>query len=140
MRCVSKDAAKDKLIHAEGVFAAVAAFVALRSLLEAVQTDAAVLLKMQKIMYPCLLHSLSVDGLHSSENGIDNISFLIFHIYKSGSISNSMWKLFPLLFNVYDTNPKEETTYRLENVDQIVVAVKNYMARDPDGMMKAGEN
>ena len=51
-------------------------------------------------MYPCLLHSLTADGLDSIEEGIECIIMIIYHGYKEKSISANMWKIFPQLLYV----------------------------------------
>lgn len=51
-------------------------------------------------MYPCLLHSLTSDGLDSIEEGIGCISMIIYYGYKDKQISETMWKLYPQLLYV----------------------------------------
>ena len=58
--------------------------------------------KVEGIIYPCLLHSLTADGLDSIEEGIDSISMLIYYGYKGDGepLSKELWGLYPQLLYV----------------------------------------
>lgn len=87
----------------ESILAAVASFTSMRRILDAVQSDVTVLRTVENIIYPCLLHSLTADGLDSIEEGVDCITLILYHGYKKpaagaqgqAGISEAMWKLFP---------------------------------------------
>jgi len=66
----------------ESILAAVASFTSIRRILDSVQADLAVLHTVENIIYPCLLHSLTADGLDSIEEGIDCITLILYHGYK----------------------------------------------------------
>jgi len=51
--------------------------------------------QVETLVYPVLLHSLTVDGLDAIEEGIDCITILLHYGYKDTPISQNMWKLFP---------------------------------------------
>jgi hypothetical protein len=88
--------------------------------------------KIENIVYPCLLHSLTADGLDSIEEGIDCITMLLHHGYKSKPISVQLWKLFPrLLFVCAGEDGDIDGGFGFEFVGQIITALKNYFARDP---------
>ena len=96
---------------------------------------------MEDIIYPCLLHSLTADGLDSIEEGIECIIMMIYHSYKDRPISQNMWKLFPqLLYVCAGEDGDMEGGYGFEYITQITVAVKNYVSRDPKGMTMIGED
>jgi hypothetical protein len=46
------------------------------------------------------MHSLTVDGLDSIEEGIDCITILLHYCYKDRPISDDMWRLYPQLLYV----------------------------------------
>ena len=55
-----------------------------------------------------------------------------FYGYKDKPMSNEMWRLFPLLLGVA-SDP--DLGFRFENLHAVVVAIKNYVAHDPDGIL-----
>ena len=79
----------------EAVLTAVASYTSMRRILDVVQDDAQLLAQIEEIMYPCLLHSLTADGLDSIEEGVDCITMLAHHGYKDRALSPSMWRLYP---------------------------------------------
>ena len=92
-------------------------------------------------MYPCLLHSLTADGLDSIEEGIDCISMLIHYGYKGIPLSAQIWRLYPqLLYVCAGSDGDQDGGFGFEYVSQICVALKNYISRDPQGMMSVGED
>ena len=97
--------------------------------------------QVENIIYPVLLHSLTVDGLDAIEEGIDCITIIAYYAYKQTPISHNMWKLFPqLLYVCAGSEENKEGGFGLEYVNQIVPALKNFISRDPNGMMAVGEN
>lgn len=113
----------------------------MRRILDSVSEDVNLLAQIEQVMYPCLLHSLTADGLDSIEEGIDCINLCVHHGYKDKPISQEMWKIFPQLLYVCAGNDDEEDGgYGFEFVNQICVAIKNYIARDPEGMLKVGQD
>jgi len=65
---------------------------------------------------------------------------IAYHGYKEKEMSNEMWKLYPqLLYVCAGGDGDEEGGFGFEFVNSICVALKNYIARDPNGMMKVGE-
>jgi hypothetical protein len=64
--------------------------------------------QVEEIIYPVLLHTLTVDGLDAIEEGIDCITIVLYYGYKSRPISNSMWKLFPQLLYVCAGSENEQ--------------------------------
>lgn len=102
------------------------------------------------IIYPCLLHSLTADGLDSIEEGIDCIGLILYHGYKptegaqvagaQAGISAAMWKLYPqLLYVCAGADGDQEGGFGFEYVTPIVLALKNYIAQDPAGMLAVQE-
>lgn len=138
-RLIAQDAQEDE---GESILAAVASFTSIRRILDAIQNDQALLLQVEDIIYPCLLHSLTPDGLDAIEEGIDCITMLVYHLYKNDRpISNRLWKLFPqLLYVCAGEDGDMEGGYGFEYVNQITDALKNYVSRDPEGMLKLGED
>ena len=93
------------------------------------------------MIYPCLLHSLTADGLDSIEEGIDCITMIVHYGYKTRPISPIIWKLYPqLLYICAGAEGDDEGGFGFEFVTQICVTLKNYVSRDPEGMLALGEN
>lgn len=87
----------------ESVRTAVAAFSSMRRILDGVKNDVPLLMEIEKIIYPCLVHSLTEDGLisiDSLDEAIDCINMIIYHGYKDRPISKQMWNFYPLLLKV----------------------------------------
>jgi hypothetical protein len=102
------------------------------------------LLNVCEIIYPCLLHSLTADGLDSIEEGIDCITLVLYHGFRrpkdapqgTGGISPAMWKLYPqLLYVCAGADGDADGGFGFEYVTPIVIALKNYIAQDPAGML-----
>lgn len=137
VRCIGQDAEED---DGESILTAVASFTSMRRILDVIQNDQALLAQIEQIMYPCLLHSLTPDGLDSIEEGIDCITLILYYGYKDRPLSKEMWKLYPqLLYVCAGQDGDEDGGFGFEYVSQIIVALKNYIARDPDGMLVVGE-
>ena len=95
---------------------------------------------MEEVIYPCLLHSLTVDGLDSIEEGIDCITMIVHHGYKNRPISPTIWRLYPqLLYICAGKDGDDEGGFGFEFVQNICVTLKNYFSRDPDGILGTGE-
>lgn len=75
IRLIKQDQEADD--DGETILTAVASFTSIRRIIDAIQSDMELLKKVEKIVYPVLLHSLTADGLDSIEEGIDCISMLI---------------------------------------------------------------
>ena len=56
-----------------------------------------------------LLHSLTIDGLDAIEEGIDCITIILYHGYKTRPISPALWKLYPQLLYVCAGSEKEKS-------------------------------
>ena len=94
---------------------------------------------MEPIIYPCLLHSVSIDGLDAIEEGLDCIQMLLYHGYKTRPISPELWRLFPqLIFMTVGDEEAPDGALGFEFVTQICNTLKNYFSRDPDGAMRVG--
>jgi hypothetical protein len=105
-RCIAADQAGGD-DWGESILAACGAVTSIRRILDACQDDVALLRQIENIIYPVLLHSLTPDGLDAIEEGIDCITLLLYHGYKSPPLSNDMWKLYPQLLYVVAGGDKE---------------------------------
>ena len=126
----------------ESILTAVASLTSIRRILDAISEDEPLISQVENIIYPVILHTLTIDGLDSIEEGIDCITLLAHHGYKSSRpLSHNMWKLYPqLLYICAGNDGDEEGGYGFEQVTQICVALKNYVSRDPQGMLQVGED
>ena len=85
-------------------------------------------------MFPCLVHTLTADGLDSIEEGIDCINMLVYYKYKDRPLSQKIWKLFPQLLYICAGNDGDmDGGFGFEYITQITDAVKNFFSRDPNG-------
>ena len=129
IRLIKQDANED---DGESILAAVASFQSIRRIIDATQKDLALLAQVEHIVYPCLLHSLTADGLDSIEEGIECIIMLVYYGYKDKPVSEEMWKLFPqLLYVCAGDDGDMDGGFGFEYISQIVIAIKNYISRDP---------
>ena len=76
----------------ESALAAVGCVTAVRRIIDSVQKNAELLQKVEEVVYPLLLHSLTPDGLDAIEDSLDCIAMLLYH---GKTVSVNMWKLFP---------------------------------------------
>ena len=83
-RCIQQDPDED---DGEAILTAVASFTSIRRILDVVSNDQALLTQVEDKIYPCLLHSLTADGLDSIEEGIDCITLILYHSYKNRPLS-----------------------------------------------------
>lgn len=84
---------------------------------------------------------MTADGLDSIEEGIECIVHLVYYGYKDKPVSQEMWKLYPqLLYICAGSDGDMEGGFGFEFVNQICTAVKNYISRDPNGMMAVGQD
>ena len=54
----------------------------MRRILDAVQDNVKLMKQLEEIIYPCIVHSLTEDGLDSIEEGMDCLITFIHHGYK----------------------------------------------------------
>ena len=98
-RCIKADQEGDDE-WGESILAACGAVSSIRRILDAISEDVPLMSQVEEIIYPIMLHSLTVDGLDAIEEGIDCITILLYHGYKNRPISASLWRLFPQLLYV----------------------------------------
>lgn len=121
---------------------AIASFTSIRRILECVRADAALLLDLEQIIYPCLMLCFKADGLDSFDEGIACTTLLLYHGYKGDQpLSGEMWKLFKQIMDVCNgaeyNMEEDEQDFVYDYLDYVAVAIKNFMAKDPKGMMAA---
>lgn len=93
MRCQQQFA--DDARTSDATMTAIAAFNSMRRILDVSKNDPGLVLQLEKIMYPCLVHGLTEAGIDSLEEGIDCVTMILHHGYKEQPISEDMWKLYP---------------------------------------------
>ena len=90
-------------------------------------------------MMPVLMYSLTPDGLDSIEDALDCIVMFLYH-GPTGTVSKSMWKLFPqLLYLVCGDEKDPDGGYGFEYISQIAVAIQNFISKDPINYLAVGE-
>ena len=83
----------------ESALAAVGCVTAIRRILDSVSENPELLGRLESIIFPILMHSLTPDGMDAIEDGLDCIALLAYYGPK-GRLSPHMWKLFPQLLFV----------------------------------------
>ena len=122
IRLVKQDEADDE--EGESIMAALASLSSVRRVINATQSDEALLLQVEAVVYPCLLHSVSVDGFDSIEEGLDCITMLLHYAHKTNPISDNLWTIFPqLLFITVGHEGEDEGGLGFEYVAQIVTTL-----------------
>ena len=97
-------------------------------------------MQIEEVIYSVLIHSLTKDGNDAVEEGVDCIITLIHHGYKDKKISPGIWRLYPQLLHICVASEAEkEGGLGFEIVGQICIAIKNFISRDPDGLLVVGE-
>ena len=95
-------------------------------------------------MYPCLMNCLTDDGLDCIEEGIVCINLIAYHGYKNQPYSTEMWNLFSQLIHACvgsgATKEEQEGGIGFEYIHRVCVTLKNYVAFNPEGMMKTGQS
>ena len=97
--------------------------------------DKELLAQIEPILYPCLQHTLTLDGLYRTGEGAYMITQVVYHGYRDKKINQAMWNLFPQLLFVCTGKDDQEEGFGFENLNVVTLAMKNYISRDPDGMM-----
>lgn len=139
-RCIKQDQNGDDE-WGESILAACGAVSSLRRILDALQNDLPLMYKVEEIIYPVLLHSLTVDGLDAIEEGIECITILLYYGYKTNPISSNLWRLFPqLLYVCAGSEGQSEGGFGLEFASPVIVTLKNYISRDTGGLFNVGDN
>ena len=128
------------------IWTAVASFTSMRRILEACKNDPALIREVEKTLHECISHSLTVDGLVSSDSineGLECIGLILYYGYENQSLSDGMWQLYPQLVNVCTGRQEDwDGQFVYDYSNPISAALKNYIARDPEGMLglDAGSN
>jgi len=134
---LSQTSAEDD--EGEGALAAVGCVTAVRRILDSIQKNKELLDKVEEIIYPMLLHSLTPDGLDSIEDGLDCIAMVLYHGSNNG-VSKNMWKIFPqLLYVVIGDEKDPDGGYGIEYLSQVTISIQNYISKDPDNFLSVGE-
>ena len=140
IRLVKQDEENDEE-EGESIMAALQTLSSIRQVINSIAKKPDLLRQVEQIIYPVLLHSVTIDGLDSIEEGLDCIALLLFNGYKSNhmGISPELWKLFPqLLFICVGSEDKPDGGAGFEFVTQICGVLRNYFSRDPDGILRNG--
>ena len=116
---------------------ALASFTSMRRVVEVIKGDSNLLRELASVMQDCLMHSLTEEGIGSIDEGIDCIIKILYYGYKDMPISDHLWELFKqLLYITVGNSLDQNAAFGFEYLNQISVAIKNFISRDPDGMMK----
>lgn len=78
----------------ESALAAVGCVTAIRRILDSIQGNKELISRVEELVYPMMLYSLTPDGMDSIEDALDCIALLLYHGSVNG-VSRNMWKIFP---------------------------------------------
>lgn len=87
--CIKKGSENDAPISAH------ASFTLILKLVELNQQDAPLLAELEVMMFPCLLHSLTTDGMNLVKTAINCITLILRNGNKAQPVTNSMWTIYP---------------------------------------------
>ena len=120
----------------ESILSTITAVTSMRRLLNIVKGEREMIVELENTMFPCLIHSITTEGVDCMEEAVDCITLILFHGYKNKPISEQLWKVYPQLLYFCagnDTDKWGGIGYTF--LKKICVALKNYI-NDPVGMLK----
>lgn len=121
----------------ESALAAVGCVTAIRRLLDSVNKEPNMLLQLQSVIYPILMHGLTPDGLDAIEDGLDCIAIIL---YYGNQVNSDMWRLLPqMLYIVAGKDDDVDGGFGNEYLTAVVTCVQNYIAKDPATFMTVGQ-
>lgn len=107
----------------EGAMAAVGCVTAIRRILDSISEQKELISRVEELIYPMLLHSLTPDGMDSIEDGLDCIALLLYHGSQNG-VSAHMWKMFPqLLYIIVGDDKDGDGGYGFEYLSQVALSI-----------------
>ncbi|MEY4881161.1 MAG: hypothetical protein RLZ87_590 [Armatimonadota bacterium] len=113
----------------ESALAAIGCVTAIRRLLDSCNKDAQILMQLQSVIYPILMHGLTPDGLDAIEDGLDCIALIL---YYGNQVTPEMWKLYPHMLHIVAGNDTDiDGGFGHEYLTQVVTCAQNYIAKDP---------
>jgi len=68
------------------------------------------------------------------------ITQIIYHGYPDGKLSKPIWDLLPQLLFVCTGKDDQDEGFGYENLNVVTLGIKNYISRDPDGMIEIPNN
>jgi hypothetical protein len=110
-----------------------------KCILEAVRHNSELLLKLEPIIFPMVVNTLTPDGLECLDESLECMT-LIMHNTKQ--VSNRMWSLFPQMIKIVVGNDDEsDGGYAFDYLTSMEDYIKNLIAIGKDGMLykKVGE-
>lgn len=111
----------------------------IRRILDSIAKNQELLLKIEEIIMPVLMYSLTPDGLDSIEDALDCIAMILYH-GPTGRVSARLWKIFPqLLYLVCGDEKDPDGGYGFEYISQIAVSLQNFISKDPATFLQVGE-
>ena len=123
----------------ESIMAALQTLSSVRQVLQSIQKKPDLMRQVESLIYPCLLHSVTIDGLDSIEEGLDCIAMVLFCGYKDTTtgISAELWRLYPqMMFITVGSEDNPDGGAGFEFVSQICAVLRNYFSRDPDSLLR----
>ena len=138
---IGKEADSDEE-DSESLISAIESFTSMTKIIEVANDDVQLLGQLEKIVQPCLVKILAPDCHYSLEEALDCIILMLHHGYKDERrhISPGMWKLFPQLLRVCFSNGGYRSgEFCFQYINYVAVAIKNYIAYDPDGLMEVSK-
>lgn len=113
----------------ESALAAVGCVTAIRRLLDSVNKEPAMLIQLQSVIYPILMHGLTPDGLDAIEDGLDCIALIL---YYGNQVNAELWRLLPqMLYIVAGKDDDVDGGFGNEYLGAVTTCVQNYIAKDP---------
>jgi len=94
---------------------------AIRRLVESITKDADMLSKLIQVVFPIIMHSLSIDGIDAIEDGLDITAIAM---YYGKSIAPDLWKMYAqMLYVVAGKEGDVDGGYGYEYLGPVVTCV-----------------
>jgi hypothetical protein len=121
----------------ESALAAQGCVVTVRRILDSISKNQELLGRVEGIVMPMLMYSLTPDGIDCIDDALDCITMIIYH---GPQVSPLMWKLYPqLLYLVAGDDKDPDGGYGFEQISQIGVALQNFISKDTATFLTVGE-
>ena len=78
----------------------------IRRIIDSVSKNIEIIQKIEEIVIPVLMYSITPDGMDSIEDALDCITMILYH-GNNGAITQRMWRLLPMLLAMVTGDEKD---------------------------------
>lgn len=116
--------------NGDGALTAVGCMAAIRCILESIKDQKESVARIEELIQPIILHSLTPDGMDNIEEALSCIALVLYHGNQNG-VSHNIWKIFPQLLYVIVGDDKDGGGYGFEYLSQVAISIQNFIIKDP---------